>query len=140
MQSFSKEALAAVAAAEALLANTFSVKISEESGGREATRRLRLYRLEMESVAALLCNTAWLYYLLPVSLHVGALQLASTEGDLASIASKRVGGLHPRRGDGCRGHGCRIRSRVGKVIWMRVRRVRCVVVEAKPEREWGGIQ
>jgi len=41
-QDFSNDALAAEAAAEALLARTFSVKISDDKGGSEATRRLRL--------------------------------------------------------------------------------------------------
>jgi hypothetical protein len=42
VHDFSNDAFAAVAAASALFARTFSVKISEERGGREATRRLRL--------------------------------------------------------------------------------------------------
>ena len=74
------------------------MKTSDEMGGKEATRRFRLYRLGGTdcqlnfSESGILSNKD----LLPVTPHVTFLQVIVTEGNLTSIAGIRVGssGIH----------------------------------------------
>lgn len=48
-QIFSKDAFAATAVDDAWAFKTFSAKVSADMGGKEATRRFRLYRLRSVS-------------------------------------------------------------------------------------------
>lgn len=89
MHTFSKEALAAAADDEACAVKTFSAKTSDDNGGREATRRLRLYRLVYELALGIPPNIRR-GVLLPVTSHMPSLEIAISERHLARVARKRV--------------------------------------------------
>ena len=95
MQAFSNEAFVAAAEEDAWAWRTLSVNTSEEIGGREVTRRFKLYRLWV--VLDYKCEGKALN-LLPVRSHMTPLQLTVSERNLAGIA-----GIWVRRSDIC---GC----------------------------------
>ena len=112
MQVFSYAALLAAAVDEACAWRTFSVKISEEIGGSDVTRRFRLYRL----LILLVYHGARRleFYILPVTAHMSSLQLAVSERHLTGIASigvcgggvcssSKAGSWNPTGRDRCHG-------------------------------------
>ena len=72
MHTFSKEALAAAAEDDACAVKTFSAKTSDDNGGREATRRFRLYRLNCELAFGEFLRIREVV-ILPVTSHMGSL-------------------------------------------------------------------
>lgn len=90
--SLLKPARSASAVVDALAWRTLSVNISEEMGGRLATRRLRLYRLGERACQSVGHDGQTKSDSLPVTPHVALLQVTVAEGNLAGVAGVRMRG------------------------------------------------
>lgn len=69
--------------------NTFSVNTSEVMGGKEATRRFKLYRL-YQLVKCIEPLEISCRYILPVTMHVASLKVTTSECHLTCVACERM--------------------------------------------------